>query len=271
MTSENKRSAMQFIDIGINFTNKAFSRNLKSTIEAAVEKGVIAMVVTGTDLRHSEQALELATRYPDHLYATAGIHPHDAKTWNEDTARATKALAQESKIVAIGETGLDFNRDFSPRSLQEIVFEKHIELACELKLPLFLHERDAFRRQHEILAHHRDHFTQAVVHCFTGTQKELFAYLDMDLHIGVTGWVCDERRGTGLAGIIHNIPDNRLMIETDGPYLLPRDLSPKPKSRRNEPMYLPHIAAKIAQCRGQTLEEVANATTGTARAFFSIP
>lgn len=258
------------IDIGINFTDKAFEHDLEQSIQAAVEAGVTAMVVTGTSQSSSEHALQLTAKYADWLHCTAGVHPHHAKDWNKSSYAFFHDIAAQPKVVAIGETGLDFNRDFSPRPQQEAAFEQHLELAAELKKPLFLHERDAFERQHSILKHHRDHYTEGVIHCFTGDKKSLFAYLDLDLYIGITGWVCDERRGLGLQRLVKEIPANRLMIETDGPYLLPRDLPEKPKSRRNEPKYLPHIAAKIADLRNDPFEEFCKNTTANTVRFFNL-
>jgi TatD DNase family protein len=164
---------------------------------------------------------------------------------------------------------LDFNRDFSPRSHQEQWFEAQLELAFALELPLFLHERDAHERFLEILRPYRDRVPAAVVHCFTGTQDELQAYLDLDLHIGITGWICDERRGLHLQELVRSIPLNRLMLETDAPYLTPRTLRPKPKSGRNEPAFLPYVLETVAQAMAKPPEVVADATTQTARQFFN--
>ena len=258
------------IDIGINFTDKAFDNDLEQSLEEALEAGVSAMVVTGTSQSSSEAALQLTSKYADWLYCTAGVHPHHAKDWNKSSYSFFHDLATQPKVVAIGETGLDFNRDFSPRPMQESAFEQHLELAAELRKPLFLHERDAFERQHSILKHHRDHYTNGVIHCFTGDKKSLFAYLDLDLYIGITGWICDERRGLGLQRLVKEIPANRIMIETDGPYLLPRDLPEKPKSRRNEPKYLPHIAAKIAALRNEPFDTFCKTTTENTTQFFGL-
>ncbi len=151
--------------------------------------------------------------------------------------------------------GLDFNRDFSPRPDQERAFEAQLALAVEYQLPVFLHERDAHERFAPILKAYRDHLVGAVVHCFTGSRQALFDYLDLDCHIGITGWVCDERRGKPLAELVHNIPDNRLLLETDAPYLLPRDLpEAPPKKRRNEPSLLPWIGKRVASLRGQDVK-----------------
>ncbi len=260
----------ELIDIGVNLTNSAFAADLDQVLERAAAAGVTELIVIGTDADESERALVLAERYPDRLYATAGVHPHHAKDATADTYRLLRELAARAKVVAIGETGLDFNRDFSPRPVQERVLERQLELACELGLPVFLHERDAHERLLAIVRQYRDHLTAAVVHCFTGNREQLRAYLDLDLHIGVTGWICDERRGDDLRAAVPDVPAERLMLETDAPYLVPRDLRPKPRHGRNEPAFLPYVAAKVAACRGCTVEQLAAQTTATARAFFRL-
>lgn len=260
---------LDWIDIGINLTNKAYKKDLDQVIDSAKEVGVNQMIITGTSEENSLAALELANEHG--LYATAGIHPHDAKAATEQSYTTLESLYQEQRVVAVGETGLDFNRDFSPRPVQEKVFQRQLELAVKTQLPLFMHQRDAHERFLPILKDIRDEFNSAVVHCFTGTRNELFDYLDMDLYIGITGWVCDERRGKPLKDLVHNIPLNRLMIETDGPYLLPRDLKPKPKSNRNEPKFLPHIAATLADCYNISIDELSRQVTENTKCFFKLP
>jgi len=262
----NKES--KWIDIGINLTDSAFNRDRETVIAEARSAGVTQLVITGTNIDSSEQALSLAQS--QQLYSTAGIHPHHAKDAKTEDFDRLLELYQQPRIVAVGETGLDFNRDFSPRPIQEKVFEQQLQLACEAGLPLFMHEREAFQRFYPLIKSYRDHFRNGVVHCFTGTKSELFAYLDLDLHIGITGWICDERRGSDLKASVHNIPLDRLMIETDAPYLLPRDLQPKPKSRRNEPKYLPHIAATIADCYRIPISELAQRLGKNSCDFFGI-
>ncbi|KLV07827.1 DNase TatD [Photobacterium aquae] len=258
------------IDIGVNLTNSRFDKDRDDVVARAREVGVGGIVITGTSIEESREALELARRWPGYCFSTAGVHPHDAKTVDDLSLPALRALAAAPEVVAIGECGLDFNRDFSPRPQQEAVFEAQLALAAELKMPVFMHCRDAHERFLAILKPWRDKLPAAVLHCFTGSEAELRDCLDLDLHIGITGWVCDERRGTELRDIVRHIPDNRLMIETDSPYLLPRDYRPKPKSSRNEPMYLPHIATVIAHCRGQSAEVVMGNATSTSQAFFKI-
>ncbi|APZ42209.1 TatD family hydrolase [Acidihalobacter ferrooxydans] len=262
---------MELVDICFNFAHDAFRADEHAVLRRAVEAGVTRLLCTGSDLEDSERSVALAEHFPEHLYATVGVHPHRAVTWDAATADALRRLAVEHpRVRAIGEAGLDFNRDYSPRDRQEQAFEGQLELAIELGLPLFLHEREAHERFIAILRRYRHRIGKAVVHCFTGTEAELLAYLDLDLHIGITGWICDERRGHHLREFIHHIPPHRLMIETDAPYLLPRDLHPKPRSRRNEPMYLPHILQTIATAVDRPVSAIAKETTATARAFYRL-
>lgn len=265
---------MQLIDIGVNLTNSSFHDQQATIVERAVQAGVVQMVLTGTSLEVSEQALELASRL-DHasqrLFTTAGVHPHDASHWNSASERQLRQLLAQPRVRAVGECGLDFNRDFSPRPQQEQALEAQLALAAELRLPVFLHEREASERLLAILRHYRDQLPAAVVHCFTGERQALFAYLDLDLHIGITGWICDERRGTHLHPLVGNIPEGRLMLESDAPYLLPRSLRPKPKKGLNEPAYLPEVLREVALHRGEAVEATAAHTTAAARAFFQLP
>ncbi|MBV1915139.1 MAG: TatD family hydrolase [Pseudomonadales bacterium] len=258
------------IDIGANLCHDSLMKRLDDVLEHAQQHNVTRMIVTGSDMASSEQALLLAQQYKNLLFATSGIHPHHAGTVTKENFSVIADLAKHADSCAVGETGLDFNRDFSPRPDQERVFEQHIELAIETGKPLFLHERDAFSRFHPIIKQYRDQISDAVVHCFTGEKEALYAYLDLDLHIGITGWLCDERRGQHLLPLIAEIPNNRLMIETDAPYLLPRNIRPKPKSRTNEPAFLPWIVQKISECTGETIEQIAEQTTRTTEAFFRL-
>ena len=263
----------KYIDIGANLTHKSFRHDLPDVIRAGRDHGVSQIVVTGTSHRSSTEAARLALCYPGTLFSTAGIHPHDAREFEPDPDVGSTALleklARQEPVVAIGECGLDFNRNFSSREAQFACFEAQLALASRLAIPLFLHERDAHGAFMDILTRHRDRCGCAAVHCFTGTRAELRAYLDLDLHIGITGWICDERRGAHLRELVGEIPANRLMVETDAPFLAPRDLPEK--IRRNEPKYLPHIVQVIAGCRGQSPESLAEGATATAAEFFNLP
>lgn len=261
----------ELIDIGVNLTNVAFHKDLPDVIARASAQGVRRLIVTGTDIAESQLAYQLTQDYPQQLYATAGIHPHDARHATDESWLQIKTLAQHDSVVAIGECGLDFNRDFSPRPMQEAAFAKQLELAAELNMPVFMHERDANERFIAILKEYRSALPAAVLHCFTGSASDLAACLELDLHIGITGWICDERRGADLYQLVQEIPSDRLMLETDAPYLLPRDLKPKPKSRRNEPCHLPHVAETIARARGEDIDTLLSRCLQVTEQFFRLP
>ncbi len=262
---------LKFIDIGANLTHESFTEDLPQVLEQAQAQGVVSQIITGASLAGSEQAIALCEKYSDYeLFATVGVHPHEARSFNANTQAELAELIKHPKVKAVGEMGLDNHRDYSTPAQQRHAFEQQLELAANCQLPLFLHERDAYPELYAIVKSCRSELAEIVVHCFTGEQKALFSYLDLDCHIGITGWICDERRGAHLLELVPNIPPHRLMIETDAPYLIPRDLTPKPSSSRNEPKYLPHIAEKIAQCYQKPLAEIAQATTKTARKFFRI-
>lgn len=267
-------SPAPLIDIGVNLSNKSFKGELEAVLQRAQQANVTQLILTGTNEEESETALQLCQKFSDEfpgmLYSTCGVHPHDAKHFTVETPNRLKEMAANEKVVAIGETGLDFNRNFSTPAAQEKAFEAQLELASELQLPVFMHERDAHQRQFEILKQYRDHLIDGVIHCFTGDKTALFNYLDLDLHIGITGWICDERRGQELQKIVKNIPLSRLMLETDAPYLLPRTMSPKPKNRKNEPSFLPWVLQSIAEQREETLLEIAEQAAITSSAFFRL-
>lgn len=263
--------AARLIDIGANLTSKSFRHDLPSVIERAVAAGVHSLIVTGTSLAVSRAAVDLAEQPAGAaLFATAGVHPHHAVEATADWLAELRALAGRGRVVALGECGLDFNRNFSPEADQLRCFRAQLELAAELRLPVFLHERDAHDAFLGILRQHRMHLAGAVVHCFTGTRAQLDAYLSLDLHIGITGWVCDDRRGRDLFDLMPAIPHDRLMIETDAPYLLPRNMPSLPRDRRNEPAFLPYVLKAVAAARGEDPAVTAAATTATARAFFGL-
>lgn len=261
---------MNLVDIGANLTHESFRHDLNAVLASAQQAGVERLIVTGTDVSSSEAAEKLASAHPNFLYSTAGFHPHVAADFNETKFNIIKDLLRKPHVIAIGETGLDFNRDFSPRQEQRKSFISHLELAVEIGKPLFLHQRDAHTEFLPLLREYRKHLNNVVVHCFTDNKQALFDYLDEDVYIGITGWVCDERRGLELQQLIKEIPANRLLIETDAPYLLPRNLRPKPKSRRNEPKHLLQVLDTIAFCVGKSPLQVAEETRQNTRDCFGI-
>lgn len=261
----------ELIDIGANLTHESFAADLAQVIARGRAAGVVQFGITGADLPGSRAALELAAGLPEIAFSTAGIHPHhsaDAPLGPAITEIAE--LAQAPPIRAIGETGLDYHRDFAPRLAQRVAFEAQLELAAAVGLPVFLHQRDAHEDFLALLARWRHRLVDAVVHCFTADGEALAAYLDLDCHIGITGWVCDERRGTHLTALLPRIPAGRLLLETDAPYLLPRTLRPRPRSRRNEPAYLPEVLRVVAGARGESETALAAHTTAAARRCFRL-
>jgi TatD DNase family protein len=255
------------IDIGANLTHASFRDDVADVLARARAAGVSEVIVTGTSVEESAAAAHLAEQFG--LHATAGVHPHHAGQCDDTTISAIEAIARHPRNVAIGECGLDFNRNYARHPDQEKWFAAQIELALKLAKPLFLHSRDAHPRFAEILRSFR--IERAVAHCFTGEKEELHAYLDLGLYIGITGWICDERRGRHLLELVRDIPADRLLVETDSPYLTPRDLKPQPKARRNEPTFLPHIVDTIARAVGRTADEIAAQTAENARRFFALP
>jgi TatD DNase family protein len=267
---------MQLVDIGANLTHDSFDHDRDAVLARARAAGVVQMVVTGASREHSPKALALARAHPGELFATAGVHPHHATEYTAECDAEMRALHAYPEVVAVGECGLDYFRDFSPRPAQRRAFELQLQLAADTgkaraPKPLFLHQRDAHADFMAIMRQFDGRIGPAVVHCFTGSRAELFDYLDRDWHVGITGWLCDERRGTHLRELVKSIPANRLMVETDAPYLLPRSVRPAPSHRRNEPMYLAHIVEELARDRGEDLAVTAANATATARAFFGLP
>ncbi|MBT2620986.1 TatD family hydrolase [Chryseobacterium sp. ISL-6] len=259
-----------YIDIGINLTNKQFNNEHDEIINRALDNGVEQMILTGTSVRGSKESAEIAGEYPEVLFSTAGIHPHDAKSFNGESMNELRKLLALSHVVSVGECGLDFDRDFSPRPIQEKCYQAQLELAIEINKPLFLHERSAFKRFNEITDGYLSHLPKAVVHCFTGTPEEAKAYLDKGFYLGFTGAISDERRFKHLEEVIRYVPLDRMMIETDAPFMLPKNISARNQNRRNEPAFLLYIAQTIAHLKKISIAEVAEETTEVTRKFFKL-
>jgi len=262
---------MQLIDIGANLGHDSFDHDLDAVLQRARDAGVAQMVVTGASREGSPKALQLARQHPGFLFATAGVHPHHASEYTDECDAELRALHAHPEVVAVGECGLDYFRDFSPRPAQRRAFERQLQLAVDTRKPLFLHQRDAHDDFMAMMANFDGRLGPTVVHCFTGERRELFDYLDRDWSVGITGWLCDERRGQHLRELVKHIPAGKLLIETDAPYLLPRTVKPQPSHRRNEPMYLAHIVEELARDRGEDVAVTAAQTTANARAFFRLP
>lgn len=259
---------MNLVDIGVNLAHDSFDADRTQVMARARAAGVGRMIITGSSVASSEDAAQLAENHAG-LYATAGVHPHHATELDAAALRRLATLAHHDHVVAVGECGLDFFRDFSPRPRQEEAFRMQLGLALQTGLPVFLHQRDAHERFIAILDECAD-MPAGVAHCFTGSRAELKHYLDRGLYIGITGWICDERRGDALRDAVRYLPPDRVMIETDAPYLLPRDLEPKPRTRRNEPMHLPHVLRALAGLMQLPPERLAEVSTRNAETLFAL-
>ena len=258
------------VDIGANLTHDSFDDDRDQVIERAADAGVTRIIVTGSSGQSSQDALALSKTRPGQLFSTAGLHPHHASDYSPALQATLAGLLREDAVVAVGECGLDYFRNFSPRDAQRNAFQCQLDLAVECGLPVFLHQRDAHKDFIDILKPMIDKISAGVAHCFTGDRDALHDCLSMGLYIGVTGWICDERRGKTLQEIVSDIPLDRLMIETDAPYLLPRTLKPKPKTRRNEPMHLTEVLRVVAEAMQESKMTVAQATTANAEHFFGL-
>ena len=262
--------ALQIIDIGANLAHDSFDDDRDEMMQRAADAGVFRMIVTGSSEQSNAASAMLAEQSGGILYSTAGMHPHHASDYTDTTDTQIRELSDKDVVVAVGECGLDYFRNFSPRDAQLNAFRRQLDIAVDTGLPVFLHNRDAHDDFVEILDEYLPKVSRAVAHCFTGEHESLREYLAMGLYIGVTGWICDERRGMHLRDIVEAVPDDKLMIETDAPYLLPRTLEPRPKTRRNEPAYLPEVLRVVAEARNQSEEHVAAITTANAQRFFGI-
>lgn len=271
------------IDIGANLAHESFACDYPAVLERAWTAGVSHIVLTGSCRASNLAVAALAAADPARLSATAGVHPHHATQWTPEDAALIRELAALPQVVSLGECGLDYYRDLSPRTVQREVFIAQIELAMALKKPVFLHQRGAHEDFLAILRDYRAELVDACVHCFTDSREAMESYVALDCHIGITGWVCDVRRGAALRALVPHIPTARLLIETDAPYLLPHNVprgqrpssihSEKPgiDGRRNEPAYLPWVAAALAELRGEAQETIALQASANAKRFFRLP
>ncbi|MDJ0927927.1 MAG: TatD family hydrolase [Gammaproteobacteria bacterium] len=262
---------IDLIDIGVNLTHDSFDRDRDEVLARAANAGVRRMIVTGTTVAASRQALELARQRGSRIRATAGVHPHHASEVDAAAREALGELVREPEVVAVGECGLDYFRDFSPRDAQRDAFAAQLDLAAGTDKPVFLHQRDAHDDFVAILRDRIDTLAGGVAHCFTGGPDEMQEYLAMGLHIGITGWICDERRGRALQAAVRDLPLDRVLLETDAPYLVPRDLPIKPRGRRNEPAFLRHVLDATARCMNRDPAELAAAATANTERLFGLP
>lgn len=259
---------MNLIDIGVNFHASQLKGVGTELLARAAEAGVTRILATGTSVASSKSALAFARGHAQ-VWATAGVHPHDAKGYAAGAEEALAALWEDERVVAVGECGLDYNRMFSPVEAQRAAFEAQIQAALRTGKPLFLHCRDAFEDFHAMLREAARAGAHGVVHCFTDGIAEAEAYLALGFDLGITGWVTDLARGTALREAMRVIPLTRLHLETDAPYLRPRNAG---KTRPyNEPALLPFVAKAVAELKGVEVEAVAAHATANGLRLFGLP
>ena len=269
---ENRSGTDQLLPCrGANLAHDSFDDDRDEVLQRAADAGVARIVITGSSDDSNTRAAALAENSNGTLFSTAGVHPHHASDYTDESDALIRTLVTKDAVVAVGECGLDYFRNFSPRDVQLVAFRRQLQIAKETGLPVFLHQRDAHDDFIDVLEPFLPALSRAVAHCFTGEHESLREYVELGLYIGITGWICDERRGKHLHDIVSVVPDDRLLIETDAPYLLPRSIQPKPKTRRNEPAYLPEVLRVVAEARGQSEDHVAQITTENATRFFALP
>ena len=237
----------EIADIACNFTSERFDKDLDEVINKAIDNKITKFGLICSRMSDLNKLLKIYEQYSKNMFYTIGVHPHHANEINDDYLKKLKDEITTNNPHAIGETGLDFFRNLSSYEEQIYAFEEQIKIAIDTDKPLFLHQRDSHDDFIKILRKYSSDINKAVVHCFTGTQEQLDNYLELDCYIGITGWICDEKRNVDLRKTIKNIPLEKLMIETDCPYLIPKNLVEKPKNNRNEPSNLNHIINEIAE------------------------
>jgi len=266
-TQNSVSNTLHLFDSHCHLDDHSLFKDLKRTLQNARNAGVNSILTVGVDLNSSQKAVELAESNHG-VYASVGVHPHDAKSCNQSVIEDLSRLAGKKAVRAWGEIGLDFNRMYSPRKDQEKWFVQQILAADSLGLPMIFHERDSVGRFLEILKSHFNPQTKGVVHCFSGNGADLASYLDLGLYIGVTGIVTIKTRGAELRKLVADIPLSRLLIETDAPYLTPAPQ--KNKTRRNEPAFVKSVLLKLADVLQTDPMELAEATTTNAKRLFGI-
>lgn len=258
-------------DCGVNLLDKRFNR--LQLYERAIENKVNKLLAISSTLEESkllvEEYKQVITSFSAssfELAYTVGIHPHYADSTNHQTWSQMKTLIKAGPCAAIGECGLDFNRNFSSKRNQLYAFEQQLELASECQLGVYLHERDAFDEQVRLLEQYKDSIPFKVQHCFTGNSEQLEHYLALGCYIGITGWICDPKRGQTLRDAAVRLPLNRLLLETDSPYLFPKTL--KPRKSINEPCNIPFIGEYLAQLLSVDINSITQHTYANALKLF---
>ena len=257
---------MQLIDTHCHLTFDDLVADIEAVLARSQQAGVTGWITVGTDTEQNRKTIELAERH-ENMYAAIGIHPHDAKNVTADDVTELKKLAQNEKVVAIGETGLDFHYDFSPRPDQKRAFAQQLKIATELNLPVIIHCREAFDETMEILERFGCGVKRAVFHCFGGSAEQAKIVMDRGFNISFTG-VVTFKNAEGVREAAKIVPLAKLMLETDCPYMSPE---PMRKQKVNEPALMLHTATFIAELKGMDLGDFAEEVTATSRTFFGLP
>lgn len=269
---------MTWFDTGVNLLDKRFYTD--AVLTGASDAGVSDILVISSDLDESKQAQACAQRFNSldsksalehakfpRLYFTAGIHPHYADSFSEQhldiSLEQLKDLCNDEAFFAIGECGLDYNRNCSSQENQRFAFEQQLKFAANYKLGVYLHERDAFQAQIGLLEKYRQDLSFAIAHCFTGNKEQLMEYLHLDCYIGITGWICDDNKASALQESVADLPLERLLLETDAPYLFPKNI--RPRKRNNEPKYIAAIADKLSELTDYTVTQIKEAAFENAK------
>lgn len=253
----------ELVDTHAHLDDPKLASREDELLERARGAGVVAIVTVGADLPSSRLALALASRHEE-VFAAVGVHPHEARAVGESDWAELERLARAERVVAVGECGLDFYRDLSPRPIQQTVFARHLALAARLRLPVIIHCRDAYQECFEVLRSACQAPVHGVLHCFQGDGSAARAALDLGLHIGLGGSITFPRE-EALKRVVAALPPDRLVVETDAPYLTPR-----PKRGRNEPAYVRHTAEHLAALLGMGFAALADQTTCNAAAVFGL-
>lgn len=255
------------IDIGVNLASKRLLSRVAELVASAEQVGVVAQIITGSDEASNQSALALAHQYPQ-LYATAGFHPHHANEFQPKHRLLIQTLARDERCVAVGEMGLDYVRNYATRANQIRCFEAQLHIAKDVQKPVFLHERGAYDDFAPLLKSALPELSGAVWHCFTGTRAQMEELADLGVYFGITGWLCDPVRGQDLRETVRHIPRDKLMIETDAPYLSPKTLTPVPSV--NEPKYLPEVLRVLSECLNCDPQALESQLDHNTRAFFKL-
>ena len=261
---------MLLADSCFNITHDSFMNDLDETIQRAESHEVKYFFAPAARESEIENLLHHCKVYEGKIYCSIGIHPHYASELKPNTIANLKPHLKNKYVRSIGEVGLDYFRNFQSPEIQIKCFETFVELAIEENYPLFLHHREAFNDFYPILKNSIHKLPHSIVHCFTGNKNELKKFLDLGLFIGITGWVCDPKRGQELREIIKYIPIDRMVLVTDAPYLLPKDIESKPKNNRNEPMFLEHILSVVSTIIKADKKIVAHQTTNNFKRLFRL-